>query len=216
MNWQGTIKKPFITGGDYIVLCTQYDKASAKEYVYTGELNGYDEYLLAVRNIQRYELDLVSGSAIAATKTLVWNKSYVHLPFNVASDGVHAAGNMPWPSANIATLPNGNLAYIQRGSGGDANTWSCHVNIAPDASLRVFRMEETHTQMAVYPPTYVNPTWIPLIRRLPGAAATWDCNAPRWTNDIRYLTIFAPYTYWLQGTTKVHDCTRPVAALPAR
>jgi len=114
---------------------------------------------------------------------LVWDKTKVASRFRVSADGTRGAGEFHWPNLGVAMLPN--VSWKQYGYG-------CNAAIAPDNSYRLFHMGEAagHAGVMMYDGGGVNKR---LIRfdNVPGKEGqnSW---VPRWTNDVRFLTLACP------------------------
>ena len=116
-------------------------------------------------------------------KELVWDQTHVSLRFTVSADGTHAGAELPWPRCGVAILPN--VLSRQYGRG-------CNAYLAPDNSYRFMHMGETggHRGVMMYDDGGVNRRRI-LFNNVPGREneASW---APRWTTDVRFLTLSCP------------------------
>jgi hypothetical protein len=113
-------------------------------------------------------------------REIVWEKAQAAVTLTVSADGTRAGSEFPHPYAGVAVLPD--VSWKQYGNG-------CNGCIAPDNSYRFFHMGEEirHNGIIMYDDGGTNRRVMDFTESLPA-----DAWAPRWTNDVRFLTINSP------------------------
>ncbi|NQT20996.1 MAG: PKD domain-containing protein, partial [Planctomycetes bacterium] len=164
VDWDGRNKRLLINGYS---LDTWADPKTGTDWVY-ADSGG---------KVIRFQLDNPE------VREVVWDKTGVANRFRVSADGTRAGGEFSWPNAGVAILPN--VSWKQYGNG-------CNSAIAPDNSYRLFHMGEaaSHGGVMMYDTGGVNKRTL-LFDNVPGKErqASW---VPRWTNDVRFLTLSCP------------------------
>ncbi len=159
--WDGSGKRALTQG---YVLCTWRNPADQTQWVYFTE-EGYTRGHLA-----RCRLD------DPAIRERVWTRDQAAHTLTVSADGTRAGSEFPWPRAGIAILPD--VSWKQLGEG-------CNACIAPDNSYRFFHMGEqaAHNGVVMYDDGGLNKRviWFSGLRG--------DSWVPRWTTDVRFLTV---------------------------
>lgn len=116
-------------------------------------------------------------------REVVWDQTGMSMRFTVSADGTHAGGEFPWPRCGVAMLPN--ILARQYGRG-------CNACLAPDNSYRFMHMGEKggHRGVLMYDDGGINRRQIDF-DNVPGreGESSW---APRWTTDVRFLTLSCP------------------------
>ena len=186
IGWDGSNKRELISSGQYIVLYCQWDNAAQRQWIYACDTEGFEEDARYVESAKVYRYPFSNGTVNLAQKQLFWDKAKFRAPFTVAGDAKYAAANMPWPDARVADIAAGTTVKI------NASGWACHVNIAPDASRRVYHLNNAHTSIAMFESPEADAQWINLSNTLPGNNGAYDIAAPRWSNHIRYLACGYP------------------------
>ena len=167
VGWDGKGKRQIASGVAYCVWADPKDKT---EWVFVANRGYGDE-------VYRHRLDKPS------VRKLVW-RGPTSIRFRVSADGTRAGGEFSWPKAGVANLTNG--TWKRYGSG-------CNSMIAPDNSYRFFHMGESagHHGVMMYDPGGTGKRVV-RFRGMPGANprdASW---IPKWSSDVRFLTINAP------------------------
>jgi len=165
VNWDGSGKTELTKG---YVLCTWIDPNERTQWVYFTD-QGYSKGQLT-----RCRIDKPS------VREVVWSKEQAAHTLTVSADGTRAGSEFPWPAAGVAILPN--VSWKRYGTG-------CNGCIAPDNSYRFFHMgdEVSHDGVIFYDKDGANRRVIRFRGDLPG-----DSWIPRWTNDVRFLTVNSP------------------------
>ncbi len=186
INWDGTGKKILLQGNFYQVICVQWDYQLTTEWVYVSDVLSFSCYSMPGGSvIYRYPFN---GIELDTTKREFVSDKIYSTPWTASGDGKYGGADIDWPKACIETLPNGPLYII-----GDTNRANCHAQIAPDTSYLFFYLTGDHSNLHMYKfTTYLQSVNISM--KMPGNNGMWDCCAPRWTNNCRYLTCGYPYT----------------------
>jgi len=102
----------------------------------------------------------------------------------ISAGGTHAGSGFPWPLAGVAVLPS--VGWKQYGTG-------CNGCMSPDNSYRFFHMgeEAAHNGVMMYDDGGQNKRMIPFTG-LPGRRPQDDSWIPRWSSDVRFLTLNSP------------------------
>ena len=170
VNWDGTGHREFTKG---YVLCPWTNPEDGSAWLYfTAE--GYSKGPVA-----RCRMDDPS------VREVVWSKDQATHTLSVSADGTRAGSGFPWPLAGVAILPN--VSWRQYGNG-------CNGCIAPDNSYKFMHMGEevSHGGVIFYDDGGTNrrAVWM---RNFPGVSnPNTDSWVPRWTSDVRFLTVNAP------------------------
>lgn len=163
VKWDGTGKQEVTKG---YVLCAWRHPVDNTQWVYFTE-DGYTKGKLVRCRLDDGTQREVMLSTLQAAHTL-----------SVSADGTRAGSEFPWPNAGVAYLPD--RGWRQYGGG-------CNANIAPDNSYRLFHMHHSHMQIEMYEDGGVQARSI-VTQPLPNR----DAWVPRWSTDVRFLTINAP------------------------
>jgi|GEM_PF-1290510 len=125
----------------------------------------------------RYRIDKPS------VRQLVW-KGPSSIRFRVSADGTRAGSEFGWPNAGVADLTNG--TWKRYGTG-------CNSMIAPDNSYRFFHMGAPlgHNGVLMYDAGGTNKRSI-WFKDMPGSKPGADSWIPKWSSDVRFLTITSP------------------------
>jgi len=169
VDWDGKNKKPFADG---FALCTWVDPNAGTQWVYAGEAEFHSP-------IHRYQLDNPE------VKELVWSKvCSCSNGWQVSADGTRMGSEFPHPNAGVGILPEGPWHHYGQG---------CEGCMAPDNSYRFFHMGESagHSGVMMYDAGGINKRMVPFVD-LPGGRPRQDSWNPRWTTDVRFLTLSSP------------------------
>jgi len=168
LNWDGSDQREF---GKGYVLCAWRNPADGSQWLYFTD-QGYMK-----GQVVRCRID------DPAVRETVWERDQAAHTLSVSADGTHAGSEFPWPLAGVAVLPN--VSWKQYGSG-------CNACIAPDNSYRFLHMgeEASHGGVIFYDDGGANRRVI-LFDNVPGRPRS-DSWVPRWTNDVRFLTLNCP------------------------
>ncbi len=125
----------------------------------------------------RYRIDKPS------VRQLVW-KGPSSVRFRVSADGTRAGSEFGWPQAGVADLTKG--TWKRYGTG-------CNSMIAPDNSYRFFHMGAPlgHNGVLMYDAGGTNKRSI-WFKDMPGSKPGDDSWIPKWSSDVRFLTITSP------------------------
>ena len=168
VNWDGTGKREISKGYG---LCTWRNQADGTQWLFFTA-GGYES-----GPVVRCRIDDPS------VRKTVWTGAQASHTLTVSADGTHAGSEWPWPIAGVAVFPD--VGWKQYGNG-------CNASIAPDNSYRFFHMGEEigHGGVTFYDDGGINRRVIHFnnFDEHP-RAASW---APRWTNDVRFLTVNHP------------------------
>jgi hypothetical protein len=175
MNWDGTGLRKL--GENQFVLSTWIDPETGIEWVYSRPNTG-SQWNSKSKPIIRIQIDNPSVTEE------VWGKKGTTLGwFQPSKDGSSAAAVMFWPSCGIATLPQGRYKQFDKG---------CWTSLAPDNSGRMWVFDGDHRHVKLY-----NNKGKRLCRLdLGGAPAVkgWEVYHPRWSNNVRFITVTGPYS----------------------
>lgn len=163
VKMDGTAKQEITKG---YLLCTWRNPADQTEWVYFTEDGNSRGRLVRCRLDEPAKREVML-STIQTAHTL-----------SVSADGTRAGSEFPWPNAGVAYLPD--RGWRQYGGG-------CNASIAPDDSYRFFHMHHSHESIQMYEDGGVQQRMI-LTQPIPKQNA-W---VPRWSTDVRFLTITAP------------------------
>lgn len=169
VDWDGKNKKPFADG---FALCTWVDPNTGTQWVYAGVAEFHSP-------IHRYQLDNPE------VKKLVWSKvCSCSNGWQVSADGTRMGSEFPHPAAGVGVLPDGPWYHYGQG---------CEGCLAPDNSYRFFHMGESagHSGVMMYDGGGLNKRMVPFVD-LPGGRRGQDSWNPRWTTDVRFLTVSSP------------------------
>ena len=163
VDWDGSNKTELTKG---YVLCTWIDPKERTQWVYFTD-QGYSKGQLT-----RCRIDKPSE------REVVWSKEQAAHTLTISADGTRAGSEFPWPAAGVAILPH--VSWKRYGTG-------CNGCIAPDNSYRFFHMGEeiSHNGVIFYDKDGAN-------RRVIRFRLAGDAWIPRWTNDVRFLTVNSP------------------------
>jgi len=171
VNWNGAGLRKLVEGFAADVWA---DPKTGIEWIYVRTGDG------ASRNpVFRYQIDNPKAGE------LVWNKGptgHQKVPwFQVSADGTRAGGAFPWSNCGVAILPN--RSWKKYGAG-------CWASLAPDNSYRCFVFNGDHKTITVFDRNAVNRRVV----NVSGATNVGgrDVYNPRWTGDVRFLTVTGP------------------------
>jgi len=175
INWDGTgLRK--IADNQFVLATWIYPKTCI-EWVYTRPNTG-SLWNSKSRPIVRMQID---NPGVVEE---VWNKKSTTLGwFQPSKDGSYAAAVMFWPSCGMAKLPHGTYKQFDKG---------CWTSLAPDGSGRMWVFDGDHRHVKLYDQKGKR-----LCRLDLGGAPSakgWEIYHPRWTNNVRFVTVTGPYS----------------------
>jgi len=177
VNWDGTGLRPLDNGWAADVWA---DPGTGVEWVYVRR--GLDKNSPIVRVM----LDKPQ------IEEPVWSKTPVDVDsFQLSADGTRAAGMFPWSGCGVAELPN--KSWKQYGSG-------CWTSLSPDNSCRFWHFDGAHRNLYLFDYGARNQRVVN-ISKVPGIDDA-EVYHPRWSSDVRFLTITGPYRHGIPGGGK--------------
>ena len=185
VNWDGTGRR---------VLCRGYAMAAWKhpdtgvEYVFTRP-NTTKTWASKSRPVVRRPIDNPEE------KETMWDASSITWEwFALSPDGTQAAVCAPWPQCGMGEMPCGVMRKIDSG---------CWTSMAPDNSHRMWVFDVNHREVKIYDRDGKK-LGVLDIHRAPGMRG-WETYHPRWSNNVRFITMTGPYTGGLSGDCPAGD-----------
>jgi hypothetical protein len=102
--------------------------------------------------------------------------------FRLSADGAHGGGAFPRRNCGVADLTRGKWEQYGRG---------CWASLAPDNSYRFFTFLGSHKEIGVYEADKKNYHKVNIAGG-PGVDGKHKVYHPRWSNDVRFLTVTGP------------------------
>ncbi len=151
--------------------------------------NNTKSWVSKSRPLIRHQLDDPS------VEELMWDKSSVNWNwFQPSPDGSRAACSVPWPICGMATLPNGEFTEFDRG---------CWTSMAPDNSYRMWVFDGDHRRVKLYDQSG-NRLAVLDFHQAPGVNG-WEIYHPRWSNNVRFMTVTGPFSKGRTDVCKPED-----------
>ncbi|RPI87789.1 MAG: hypothetical protein EHM42_04900 [Planctomycetaceae bacterium] len=160
------------------------DPVSGTTWVYTASrANPRENYIY--RGVRRVRLDQPKVVEPVWDKTLVGPDN-----FQLSADGLHAAGEFPWPDAGVADLARQD--WEKRATG-------CWASLAPDNSGLSAVFDGPHRNWQLQARSNSR-RWSVALNQAPGID-NHEVFHPRWSNHVSHVVMTGPYA--IQGTVNV-------------
>jgi len=179
INWDGSGLRLLVKGAGFEDVWT--DPRTNITWVYGSlpEKRGDTE----VSVIRRFRMDKPEISE------LVWDKMGIHM-FMLSGDGRAASGGGDGGNSpqGLLTLPNG--AFSQMAGG-------CWPSMSPGNSHRMWVFTGNHRSVHMCVPNRDGKaySYTSTFESFPGLKSNHELYHPRWSNNIKYMTLTGPYVY---------------------
>jgi hypothetical protein len=173
VNWDGSGRRQLASGAG---LAVWQDPANGQDWIYLGTENS-PRAAGDFATVSRFPVDRPDA------RELVWNKTLVSGDtFQVSADGRTAGGLFPWPTAGVASLPNGELRTFGDGC------WTAY----RDAGAGLFwYFDGSHRNVTIVD-RVADRRWMVPFNQAPGFDGA-EVYHPRWANHPRFVAISGPY-----------------------
>lgn len=173
IDWEGNEKRQLATGELYMALSAWQDPETGKHWVLIG-----DGAYRGPHNTPLYRVRLDDPEV----RELLWDKTPVGRSLFLSADGTRLGGEFPWPRTGVADLATGE--WLAHGGG-------CFPIFAPDNSYRFAHCGGGHRGLRMFDAGATGRRDVPT-SGYPGDTGSGETWHPRWSNDVRFLTIIAP------------------------
>jgi hypothetical protein len=178
VNWDGTGLKPLVRG---VAADLWIDPGTGVEWVYVQTGEGRVGRDFKKNPIWRCQIDDPRRHEVA------WRSSPVDIVrysnFQLSADGTRAGGAFPWNHCGVADLTRGVWDVYGRG---------CWASLAPDDSYVFWHFDGRHRNVYMFEPGGQR-SWRVAINGAPGIGPEHEVYHPRWSNNVRFLTMTGPY-----------------------
>lgn len=173
VNWDGTGRKLL---GEGLAVDVWRDPRDGIDWVYAAKRVGKPENV-TYRNLRRVKLMEPKVSQ------KVWDVTDVGCDnFQLAADGIRAAGEFPWPNGGVADLSRKTWKKLNEG---------CWASIAPDNSGVSWVFDGPHRNLQFHRPDQTE-GWKVNVNSAPRIEGA-EVFHPRWSNHTRYFAMTGPY-----------------------
>jgi len=175
IDWEGKNPPKLIASGKlYFALSTWQDPKTGKHWVLVGD--GVERGTPENNPVYRYLID------DPTQRVLVWDKTSVGLCLRLSADGTRLGGEFPWPKTGVANLLTG--TWVAHGGG-------CMGDMAPDNSYRYAHCVGGHRALLMFDAGATGRRFVST-SGYPGDTGAGENWHPRWSNDVRFMTMIAP------------------------
>lgn len=173
VNWDGSGRKLL---GEGLAVDVWRDPYDGIDWVYAAKRVGKPENV-TYRSLRRVKLHEPK------TSQKVWDATDVGCDnFQLAADGIRAAGEFPWPNGGVADLAKKTWKKLNEG---------CWASIAPDNSGVSWVFDGPHRNLQFHRPDQAE-GWKVNVNSAPNIKGA-EVFHPRWSNHARYFAMTGPY-----------------------
>lgn len=173
VNWDGSGRKLL---GEGLAVDVWRDPLDGVDWVYAATRVGKPENV-TYRNLRRVKL------TEPKTSQKVWDATDVGCDnFQLAADGIRAAGEFPWPNGGVADLSRKTWKKLNEG---------CWASIAPDNSGVSWVFDGPHRNLQFHRPDQTE-GWKVNVNSAPRIEGA-EVFHPRWSNHVRFFAMTGPY-----------------------